>query len=300
LNGRPIVNPNGLNWNVTANFSNYVRKWVSDANPNNWESNGKRVDLVYDNAFVRTPDGKMVIDPGSGVYLRYSDLGSSAQKVFGHSDPDFQWGLINNFSYKSFSLRFQFDGLVGGVMEDYVRVKTLQGGRHIEAASGALGAARPSDEANIPAYTGEGVNLTGAAIALDPINGNITNMKNLAESNNTTKSLVQPFVYDAASIADLNYIKKTYVKLRELAITYKVPDRVFGKRSIISNASVSLVGRNLLYFFPKRYKDLDVDQYTQATYSQGTNGAYGTTTSNASGLQTPTTRSYGLNINFSF
>ena len=301
LNGKALVNPKGLNWTLTANFFTFVKKWVNDANPNNWEYNGKRVDLIYDNAFVRTPDGKMVIDPGSGVFLRYTDLGSSAQKIFGHSDPDWQWGLVNTFSYKHFSLRFQFDGLVGGVMEDYVRVKTLQGGRHIEAATGAYGVARPSDEANVPAYTGQGVNLTGAAgIQLDPINGNITNFKDLTESQNTTKSLVQPFVYDAASIADLNYIKKTYVKLREVTLSYKIPESTFGKKSVINNASISLVGRNLLYFFPKRYKDLDVDQYTQAQYGQNSDGSYSSSPSYSSGLQTPTTRSYGLNINFSF
>ena len=62
--------------------------------------------------------------------------------------------------------------MVGGVMEDYVRKKTLQGGRHIESAAGALGAARPMDEANIAAYTGEGVNLSGPnGIQLDPITG---------------------------------------------------------------------------------------------------------------------------------
>ena len=285
LNARPITNPKGFSWNVIANFSTYVRKWVNDANPDSWQHNGTRIDLVYGNAFVRTPDGKMVIDPGSGVYTRFSDLGSSAQKVFGHADPDWQWGLVNTFSYKAFSFRFQFDGLVGGVMNDFVRQKTLQAGRHIEAATGALGAARPSDEANIPAYTGDGVNLTGASINLDPITGVITNYKDLTTQQNTTKSLVQPFVYNAASISDLNIIKKTYVKLREVTLTYKISNNVFGKKSFIQNASVSLVGRNLLYFFPNRYKDLDVDQYTQDS---------------GSGLQTPTTRSYGFNFNLSF
>jgi hypothetical protein len=228
----------------------------------------------------------MVIDGKSGTYIKYSDLGYSAQKIFGHYDPDWQWGLINTFSYKNLSFRFQFDGIVGGVMNDYVRQKTLQGGRHIEAATGALGAARPSDEANVPAYTAEGVNLTGPnGIILDPIHGNITNMKDLTQATNATKSLVQPFVYQAASVSDLTTIKKTYVKLREVALTYKIPESTFGKKSIISNASVSLVGRNLLYFFPNRYKDLDVDQYTQDS---------------GSGLQTPTTRSFGFNINFSF
>lgn len=285
MNARPITHPNGFSWNVTANFSTYVRKWVNNSNPNNYEYNGKRIDLVYGDAFVRTPDGKMVIDATSGVYTRFSDLGVAAKKIFGHADPDWQWGLINMVSYKNFSLHFQFDGMVGGVMEDYVRKKTLQGGRHIESATGAFGAARPSDEANIAAYMGDGVNLTGAPIVLDPITGEITNMKDLTETQNTTKSQVQPFVTRMASIPDLDIIKKTYAKLREVTITYNLPQSVFGSKSFIHEASVSLVGRNLLYFFPNRYKDVDVDQYTQDS---------------GSGLQTPTTRSYGFNLNLSF
>jgi TonB-linked SusC/RagA family outer membrane protein len=285
LNGRPVVNPNGFSWNITANFFTYIRKWVNYANPDHWEYNGKRIDLAYGDGFVRTPDGKLVIDSASGVYDRYTDLSSTANRIYGHSDPDWQWGLVNTVSYKSFSLRFQFDGIVGGVIEDYVRVKTLQGGRHIEAAEGAVGVARPSDEANVPAYTGDGVNLVGGAIQLDPVNGSITNFKQLTEVKNATKSLVQPFVYNAASIPDLDMISKTYVKLREVTFTYALPQNVFGPKSFVKTATVSLVGRNLLYFFPNRYKDLDVDQYTQDS---------------GSGLQTPTTRNYGFNLNLSF
>ncbi len=285
LTAHPLQSKSGLNWTVIANFSTYVRKWVNDANPDNYSKNGERVDLVYGNAFVRTPDGKMVIDPASGVYTRFSDLGVSAKKIFGHADPDFQWGVVNTFTYKDFGLRFQFDGMVGGVLEDYVRKKTLQGGRHIESAVGALGVARPSDEANLAAYTGDGVNLTGAPIMLDPITGVITNYKSLTVTQNSTKSQVQPFVTREASIPDLDIIKKTYVKLREVAITYNLPEKMFGSNSFIRKATVSLVGRNLLYFFPNKYKDVDVDQYTQ---------------DGGSGLQTPTTRSYGVNINLSF
>jgi hypothetical protein len=202
-------------------------------------------------------------------------------------------------SYKNFSLRFQLDGMVGGVLEDYVRKKTLQAGRHIESATGALGAARPSDEANVAAYTGEGVNLTGAAIQLDPINGTITNMKDLTETKNVTKSQVQPFVTRQASIADLDIIKKTYVKLREVSLSYTLPEKLMGKKTIFQNASISLVGRNLLYFFPNKYKDVDVDQYSQGTFNEGANGAYGGV-QYITGLQTPTTRSFGFNLNLSF
>ena len=300
LTGKALVNPHGLSWTVTANFFTYVKKWTNDANPDDWQHNGTRYDLVYGPGFVRAPDGKMVIDASSGIYDTYSALGSPAQKVFGHSDPDWQWGLVNTFSYKSFSLRFQFDGMVGGVIDDYVRDKTLQGGRHIEAAEGALGAARPSDELNIPAYTGQGVNLVGAPIALDPISGKVTNMKQLTEVTNTTKSLVQPFVENESGIADLDIIKKTNAKLREVTLTYKFSPTAFGRKSFIQNATLSLVGRNLLYFFPQRYKDLDVDQYSQGVYSTNANGTYSSTPSSSSGLQTPTTRSYGVNFNFSF
>ena len=54
-------------------------------------------------------------------------------------------GLNNSFRYKSISFSFQFDGRVGGVIGDYVRQKTFQGGRHIETVEGAMGVAREND-----------------------------------------------------------------------------------------------------------------------------------------------------------
>ncbi len=301
VTGKPFLNPNGFSWLVAVNIGSYVKKWVNNSNPDNYETkSGQRTDLVYGDAFVRTADGKIVIDPASGDYLRISDLGYSAQKIYGHSDPNWQWGIVNTVSYKSFSMRFQFDGMVGGVIEDYVRKKTLQGGRHIESATGALGVARPMDADNIAAYTAQGVVLTGPnGIKLDPITGVIINSKELTESPNTTKSQVQAFVTREASIPDLDVISKTYAKLREVTLTYNLPVSLVGKQTFFTAASFSLVGRNLLYFFPEKYKDIDVDQYSQGSYSVGSNGAYGGS-SYTSGLQTPTTRSYGFNFNLTF
>jgi TonB-linked SusC/RagA family outer membrane protein len=301
VNATPFKDPKGFGWNITANWFTYIRKWVSDANPDNYSYNGTRIDLVYGNAFVRTPDGKFVIDPGSGLQVIDAQTGSSALKVFGHSDPDWQWGVVNNLSYKNFSLRFQFDGSVGGVIEDGVRKKGLEGGTQIESVEGAYGAARPND-ATGGSYVGQGVNLTGAAILLDPKTEQITNIKDLTETPNTTKSNVQDYVYNNATIPDLDIVKKTYAKLREVAITYVIPQRVFGKTNFVQRATFSIVGRNLLYFFPSRYKDFDVDQYQTlqpgaATLNPNSSVAAGAYTA---GLQTPTTRSYGFNLNISF
>ena len=228
-----------------------------------------------------------MIDQSSGLLLRYSDLGVNAKKVYGHGDPDWQWGIANTFSYKSFSLRFKFDGMVGGVIHDYVRQKSLQGGRQIETARGKFGAARPNDALGASgfSYVGDGVNLTGGTITLDPITGRIMNEKSLTQTPNTTKTSVQQYVTRMASISDLDNIKKTYAKLREVTLTYRLPSNIFGNQHVFQQAAVSFVGRNLLYFFPNRYKDIDVDQYTMDS---------------GSGLQTPTTRSYGVNLNITF
>ncbi|MEJ0106771.1 MAG: TonB-dependent receptor plug domain-containing protein [Bacteroidota bacterium] len=211
VDAKPIVNPKGFGWTVVGNFSTYVRKWVDIANPNPWVKNGSRVDLNYGNGYVRTPDGQLVVDPNSGIYIRFSDAGSPANRIFGHSDPDWTWAVLNTFSYKSLSLHFQFDGIVGGVLNDYVRQKSLQAGRHIETATGALGAARPSDEAGVPAYTAEGVTFpVGTQLQLDPVTGEITNYKDISFTTNTVKSFVQAYAYKAAQQTELTTISKTY------------------------------------------------------------------------------------------
>jgi len=63
-------------------------------------------------------------------------------------------------------------------------------------------------------------------------------------------------------------------------------------KSFISKIDISLVGRNLLYFFPDAFKDMDVDQYPGRD-------KFGTI-SKEYDLQTPTTRSYGFNLNIVF
>ncbi|MFX5484648.1 hypothetical protein ABTD53_19225, partial [Acinetobacter baumannii] len=78
----------------------------------------------------------------------------------------------------------------------------------------------------------------------------------------------------------------------EVVITYSIPAKFLGKGSFITKIDMSLVGRNLLYFFPSRCKDMDVDQYSGRNYNSGNSREYD--------LQTPTTRSYGFNINFVF
>jgi hypothetical protein len=73
------------------------------------------------------------------------------------------------------------------------------------------------------------------------------------------------------------------VKLREVVLTYTIPQTVLSK-TFIKQANISFVGRNLLYFAERT--DIDIEQYA------GGDGS--------SGLQTPTTRRFGFNLNISF
>jgi TonB-linked SusC/RagA family outer membrane protein len=279
INGSVIKNKN-FNWDVTLNLSTYKRVWVKNPSPTNWVKDGDRIDLIVDNAFVRTPDGQLVHN-SAGVLLRISDLGSPAKKIFGHSDPDMTWGIINSFGYKSFRLSFQFDGIVGGRFHDYVRQKTLQGGRHLETVQGEWGAAR-YDDVKGGSFVANGIVLVGTPI-LDPVTGEITNWKSLTTAPNTTKTTVQNYSSRYASIWDLNIISKTFGKLREATLTYTLPQSILGK--VFKQATVSLVGRNLLLFYPEKYKDVDPDQFSQ---------------NSATDLQTPTTRRFGFNVNLTF
>ena len=282
LAGTAIKSHKGFNWDVLVNWSTFketLKELPAGVNVlNTFYKKGSRTDEVYIRKFARTPDGQIINDGGGRPII------SPVAQFAGYSNPDWVWGFNNRFSYKSLSLSFQFDGRMGGVMEDYVRKKTFQGGRHIETVQGALGAARYEDTKGIKSYTGEGVQVSnGTAISFDPVTGAITNYSALKFVANATKTYAQDYTSRVNSIPESNMMSKSYVKLREIVLSYNIP---VGK-SFIQNANVSFVARNILYILKdSRFNDVDIDQY--AGSQTGTN------------LQTPTTRSYGINVNFVF
>jgi hypothetical protein len=97
---------------------------------------------------------------------------------------------------------------------------------------------------------------------------------------------VQDYVSKYYNVDEANLMSKTFTKLREVTLGFNFPKKMMAK-SAIQKASVSVYGRNLLYFYKdKRFKDVDLDQYNYAAASTG--------------LQSPTVRSYGFNLNLSF
>jgi hypothetical protein len=83
---------------------------------------------------------------------------------------------------------------------------------------------------------------------------------------------------------------RTFAKLREITFGYNLPTALTSKLRV-KKASLTFVARNVLYFGAR--SDLDVDQYVTSTLQplndQGTPR-----------LQSPSVRSFGINLNITF
>ncbi|GGB97167.1 SusC/RagA family TonB-linked outer membrane protein [Dyadobacter sediminis] len=288
LTGSVLAIPNGLNWDVVANYSTF-KEVLTDIYPgvnalNTFFKAGDRLDKFYGRAFARTQDGQIINDEsGRPVYL-------PVNQYLGNINPKFVFGINNKFAYKNVNVSFQVDGRIGGVISNYVQKQTFRGGRNAKLAEGVLGDARYQDwlgfkngETDNKNYLGEGVQISnGKALNYD-VDGKITNLAELQFAPNTTKQYVQDWVSRYYNSDEGNLMSRSFAMLREVVIGYTIPSKWLVKSKFIRNASVSLVGRNLLYFAES--KDIDLNQYTSGGESSP---------------QTPSMRRYGVNVNLSF
>jgi TonB-linked SusC/RagA family outer membrane protein len=311
LNATPVKTRN-FSWTTIVNWSTYKETLKSIGSglselpgPNHNYTIGERMDDFYSTAFVRDNNNNIVWSGGGP--LAASGGVDQAYKYLGHLNPDFTLGWNNQFSYKSISLSFQFDGRFGGIVYDNLWYHAMNGGTAIESDQGALKTARYADweaaknspNQHIPAtykgtFTGEGTVITSGTPTYSY--GKITNLKSLQFAQNQSTIIVQSYLSSAlgSNFDEYYTMSRTFVKLREVQLAYNFPAKMLGK-SVIKSASVALVGRNLLYFAHR--KDFDIDQYAAGynAYDQSYQG-----TSNDVTLSSPTFRRFGVNVNLSF
>jgi len=304
LTGMPIKDLGGFSWNVLVNWSTYKEVYEElppgQSTYNTFYQVGDRVDKLYGSKFVRTPDGQIInSSPKNGVGGG-EPLVNPQPQYLGHLDPSWTWSFYNNVRYKNLSLGFQFDGSVGGVTQDYVFNKTMRGGSNALTAEGALGAARYQDWLHYPAnnqqpdpnykgsYVGQGVQISnGVAPNFDSKTGAVLNYGALQYATNQTPALVQEYASEYYNVSEAYLMSKTYAKLREVTLSYDFP-KAWLQKTFIQHISASIYGRNLLYFYKDpKFKDVDLDQYANSRTT-------------LTGLQSPTVRSYGVNLKLSF
>ena len=79
-------------------------------------------------------------------------------------------------------------------------------------------------------------------------------------------------------------------KLREVALTYQLPNALLTKSRFIKSATIGLVGRNLVTLLPKE------NIYTDPEFNNTTSNAVGVNATNI----TPPTRTYGFTVQVGF
>jgi len=311
LNASILKNPRGLNWDLGINYSTFKEtltqvlendKSVSTlALGNHVYKIGDRLDEVFGTKYLRDGSGNVVYK-SDGTLLTASGTNAQTTGSLGFLNPDFTFGITNRFAYKSFGLSFQFDGRIGGKIYDYNYFATRQGGSDLSTVTGVVGDARYAEwmstntgtKAPTPALVGNelgrGVVITSGTPVF--VNGVIANADQLTYGPNNTPILVQTYLNGTIKNIDEAWmISRSFAKLREVTLSYNLPQSWL-KKSFIRNATVSLVGRNLLYFAAR--KDFDIDQYASGFNSSDRS------TENNNGLQSSSTRKYGFNLNFSF
>jgi len=278
LTGTPVQTASGFSWDVLANYSTFQEKLTEIYPGINTYSTylkvGDRTDKLYGSAFVRAPDGQIINTPDG----RPINIGG---QYLGNRNPDFVFGFNNKFSYKNVSLSVLMDGRVGGVIVNYTQQQAYRGGRHIGTTQGIFEAARPQDALGIKAFVGQGVMISNGKSITYNSDGKVTNYADLQFAPNMTKTYVQDYVGRYYNTNEGNLMSRSFGMLKELVVGVKLPNAWFGK--YVSTANISFVGRNLLYF--AEAKDTDLSQYL----SDGSTSP-----------QTPSVRSYGVNINLTF
>ncbi|MFZ1677356.1 MAG: SusC/RagA family TonB-linked outer membrane protein [Saprospiraceae bacterium] len=191
---------------------------------------------------ARDDEGNLLIDPSNGTILN-----SDKEEIIGNPNPDFTLGIVNNFTWKGFSLGAVFDWKQGGdLYSETVNQELARGVLAFQADHRELGAVIPG--------------VYGSAVTLKPIldeNGNKIKNQTLIEQND----LWFGSSFGANAQDEWSVFDATVVRLREISLGYTIPAKTLA-HSPIKGITFSLVGRNLWYKAPNFPKDAHFDPET--------------------------------------
>lgn len=272
------VRGNSLNWDMAANWYKRERRLTDiygDRDEFNNLSEGERADNYYATGWMKTADGQVILDEETGMPTQ-----DPYPQLKGHTQPDWRFGLQNQFNYKKLSLDIGIDGAVGGIMRSLTVEKLWWGGKHPESTTWR-------DEeyaAGAPVYVPEGVNVVSGELKTDT-DGNIIEDTREYKENTTAvgwQQWAQNYPYRAAVTQDeskkfANIFDRSFVKLRNVSLTYDI-SALFNS-SAIRQVSLTVFGYNLAIL--KKARIIDPD--------------YG----HDNDLQDPSTRYLGMKINMS-
>lgn len=213
-----------------------------------------------------SPDGQIIVgDNGLPV--------EGDKKYVGSSVPDFNMSLTNTVSYKNFRFSCLIDYQEGGLMYSNTANATFWSGNNEQST---VNDRRPYVIPNtvVEIKDAEG-QVTGYRENTVPV---VDNWHEYYSSNvNTT-------------IESTRIIPRTFIKLREVSFSYRFDNSILDK-TFISSANVSLFGRNLFLWTPKKNSFVDPETTTWDNDIEGLFGEFN---------GAPGVRTYGIKLDVSF
>ncbi|MDR8389758.1 TonB-dependent receptor [Aliifodinibius sp. S!AR15-10] len=278
VTGRPVVTQD-FAWTVTANWNKNINEVKALApGVDNYQLAAPQGDVTISAALGEPygairgsdfiyQDGEPVVN-SSGFYKSTA----SSNHIIGNMNPDWTGGISNRINYKNWSLNFLVDVRWGG---DIFSLDQYYGqGTGLYPVTAAI-----NDNGNNvrdPVSEGGGVVLDGVKEDGSP-NDIHAPANTYAGAFGWINNPSANFVYDGS-----------YVKLREVGLTYSIPQDLINRIGLLRSASVSVIGRNLLILH-KNLPYADPEQGIAVGNVQGYQGA-----------AHPTTRDVTLNLKLRF
>ena len=269
-------NNNGFNWTTTLNYSKN-ENILTELDPRIEQVSlgglsttsfiaieGQPVGLFYGYVPEKDPNGNVVVD-SNGI-----PVASSVKEVYGDAQFDYTLGISNTLSYKNITLDFSFDIRQGGLMYSRTADITRYVGNSITTIE---------NNRNPFIYPNSVVKTTDAL-------GDVIYTPNTTYVDN--EHMDNYYASDALSRA--NVIDRSFVKLREVVLSYNVPSK-FLKGTGLNNFSFSVIGRNLFLWTPASNQYIDPETSTFGTDLEGQFGEFSAN---------PSTRSLGFSLKANF
>lgn len=213
---------------------------------------------IFGTTWATNENGRLIVD-AAGI-----PVATAERSLLGNYQPDWVGGITNSFSYKNFNFKLLIDARIGG-----------------EIYSGADAGLDASGTSVRTLQYREGGVLLDAVVN--------TGTPEAPEWTENTETITAQQYFGALSgIAENHVYSQTNIRLRELALTYRLPGNVLSG-TFIKGASVSLIGRNL-FFLKKEINNFDPESsYSTTAFAQGV--LY---------YNLPSLRSIGFDINLKF
>jgi len=280
----PVRTKSGFEWGIGANYAkntNKVEKLYTDENGKETESlliqnapfsvtfqarPGMEYGQLVGYDYTYDANGNKIVDPSTNAYARTAKV-----QPLGSVLPNFTGGFNTWVEYKGFRLFALVDFQDGGKIFSMSNMWGKYSGTLEETVE---------NDIRTNGIVLEGVVQTGVDANGNPISDGTKNTGSIAAIDHFF--LDGGYIISAADVYDASF-----VKLREITLSYSLPSRLFAQTAI-QGLSISLVGRNLA-IIDKNVPHIDPEAAVSSNNIQGIEGG-----------QLPTARTYGVSLNVKF